>query len=127
MAMGRGSRNAALLLSILLIACSPLNSLATTHVVGDSQGWGFSLSYANWANGKSFAPGDTLEFNYQAGLHNVVPVNAAGYRSCKASGSASKAATTGDDKFTLKKGANYFICSIPGHCEAGMKIQVIAN
>ncbi|RWV99177.1 hypothetical protein GW17_00037928, partial [Ensete ventricosum] len=62
-----------------------------------------------------------------AGLHNVVSVNAAGYRSCKASGSASKAATTGNDKVTLKKGANYFICSIPGHCEAGMKIQVIAN
>ncbi|RWV91153.1 hypothetical protein GW17_00046581 [Ensete ventricosum] len=60
MAMGRGSRNGALLLSILLIACSPLNSLAATHVVGDSQGWGFSMSYAKWADGKSFAPGDTL-------------------------------------------------------------------
>ncbi|WOL19301.1 basic blue protein-like [Canna indica] len=126
MAMGRGSCNAAQLLSLFLIVCLPLHSLAATHIVGDSQGWGF-MSYTNWVNGKSFAAGDTLVFNYQAGLHNVVPVNAAGYRSCKASGSASTAATSGNDKFTLKKGTNYFICSLPGHCGAGMKIQAIAN
>lgn len=63
-------------------------------------------------------------FNYQAGQHNVVPVSVAGYRSCKASGTA---AATGNDKFSLKKGYNYFICSLPGHCEAGMKLQVVAN
>lgn len=63
-------------------------------------------------------------FNYQTGVHNVAPVSAAGYRSCKATGVAS---STGKDNFTLKKGANYFICSIPGHCSSGMKIQVTAH
>ncbi|KAG6517019.1 basic blue protein-like [Zingiber officinale] len=124
MAMGRGSCYAALLLSLLLLLCSPRHSFAATHDVGESQGWGFSLSYDNWARSKSFAAGDTLVFKYQAGQHNVVPVSVADYRSCKASG---KAAATGNDKFSLKKGYNYFICSLPGHCEAGMKLQVVAN
>lgn len=67
-------------------------------------------------------------FNYASGQHNVVPVNGAGYQSCKATADdASQAATTGNDKFKLKRGANYFICSLPGHCEAGMKILVNAN
>ncbi|OAY80239.1 Chemocyanin [Ananas comosus] len=128
MAMGRGSVNLVLLSFLFIMICAPRRTLADTHVVGGSQGWGFSVSYDNWAGGKSFATGDTLVFKYQAGLHNVVPVDAAGYRSCKASSSeASRAATTGDDKFTLKKGSNYFICSIPGHCAAGMKIQVLAQ
>lgn len=65
-------------------------------------------------------------FNYQAGAHNVVPVSAAGYKTCRVS-DTSKAATTGNDKFALKKGANYFICSLPGHCAAGMRLQVIAD
>ncbi|KAJ8650689.1 hypothetical protein MRB53_003712 [Persea americana] len=74
------------------------------------------------------AAGDTLVFKYPPGQHNVVPVNGAGYSSCKASAiSASKAVSTGNDKFKLKMGANYFICSLPGHCHAGMKLQVNAN
>ncbi|WOK98035.1 basic blue protein [Canna indica] len=124
MAMRRGSLSAAMLVALLLAVSSPVHSDASTHVVGDSQGWGFSVSYADWAKSRSFAAGDTMVFNYQQGVHNVAPVSAAGYRSCKASVSA---ATTGNDKFTLKRGANYFICSIPSHCAAGMKIQVIAN
>ncbi|XP_010905831.1 basic blue protein [Elaeis guineensis] len=126
MAMGRGSCTTAVFLALLLIMCAPFHTLAATHVVGDSQGWGFSLSYADWANENTFAAGDTLVFNYQPGAHNVVPVSAAGYKTCKAS-DTSKAATTGNDKFTLKKGANYFICSLPGHCAAGMKLQVVAD
>ena len=67
-------------------------------------------------------------FKYPPGQHNVVPVNGAGYSSCKASAiSASKAVSTGNDKFKLKMGANYFICSLPGHCHAGMKLLVNAN
>ncbi|XP_020276555.1 basic blue protein-like isoform X1 [Asparagus officinalis] len=122
MDQGRGScMTEVAVLAILVIVCSPSCSFAATYIVGDSQGWGFSASYKDWANGKPFTAGDTLVFNYQSGVHNVVPVTASEYGSCKATG---KASTSGNDKFTLKKGANYFLCSIPGHCSSGMKIEV---
>lgn len=163
MTMGRGSCTKVTLIVMLVIIWSPIESYAASHVVGDNQGWGFSVSYSDWAKGKSFASGDTLGlfsyvlillaycikvlglffsifffltrllclsvlavFNYQPGLHNVVLVTAAGYKNCKAPGAA-EAATSGNDNLTLKKGANYFICSIPGHCSAGMKLQVVAE
>ncbi|XP_078148421.1 basic blue protein-like [Carex rostrata] len=125
MAMGRDSSSTIVALAMLLLVCF-YRADAETHAVGGSQGWGFSVSYDSWTNGKAFTASDTLVFNYQQGLHNVVPVSATGYRSCRAS-SNSKAGTTGDDKFTLRKGPNYFICSIPGHCTAGMKILVVGN
>ncbi|KAF3335856.1 basic blue protein-like protein [Carex littledalei] len=123
--MGIGSSSKIVALAMLLLVCL-YHADAETHAVGGSQGWGFSVSYDSWTNGKAFTAGDTLVFNYQQGLHNVVPVSAAGHRSCRAS-SNSKVGTTGGDKFTLRKGPNYFICSIPGHCTAGMKILVVAN
>ena len=33
---------------------------ATTFTVGESQGWTTGANYDSWANGKSFAVGDTL-------------------------------------------------------------------
>jgi hypothetical protein len=64
-------------------------------------------------------------FRYNAKAHNVVPVSAAGYKSCSAPKGV-RALTTGNDRVTLKRGTNYFICSFPGHCQAGMKIAVTA-
>jgi len=67
-------------------------------------------------------------FNYQAGVHNAVAVSASEYRSCIVRSAADAAATTsGTARFNLKKGANYFICGVPGHCAAGMKLRVVAN
>lgn len=64
MAMGRGGGSSstimAVFLALLLIMCVPFHALAATHVVGDSQGWGFSLSYTDWANKQTFEAGDTL-------------------------------------------------------------------
>jgi hypothetical protein len=58
--MGRGMCSAVLVaLGFSLLVCSALVS-AETHVVGDSKGWGFSVSYDSWSGGKTFAAGDTL-------------------------------------------------------------------
>ncbi|KAJ3693154.1 hypothetical protein LUZ60_012249 [Juncus effusus] len=120
-----GSKVVALVVLSLLLHSH--NTQAATHLVGDSQGgWGFSVSYDSWTTSKTFTAGDTLIFNYQQGLHNVVPVSASGYRNCRAS-DVSKAGTSGNDKYTLKRGSNYFICSFAGHCSAGMKILVVAK
>jgi hypothetical protein len=63
-------------------------------------------------------------FNYAKGLHTVVEVSAAEYMACTATkplGSDSSGATT----MQLKTpGSHYFICGIPGHCSAGMKLSV---
>jgi hypothetical protein len=47
-------------LGLVMFLCSSTAVLAETHVVGDSKGWGFSVSYDSWATGKAFAAGDTL-------------------------------------------------------------------
>lgn len=63
-------------------------------------------------------------FNYAKGLHTVVEVSAAEYMACTAAnplGSDSSGATT----VPLKTpGTHYFVCSITGHCGAGMKLAV---
>ena len=64
-------------------------------------------------------------FKYNPKAHNVVPVSAAGYNSCS-SPRGVRVLTTGNDRVTLKRGVNYFICSFPGHCQAGMKVAVTA-
>ncbi|XP_015697646.1 basic blue protein-like [Oryza brachyantha] len=128
--MGRGGCCASSLLAVWLVVvvCSTTAAAAESHVVGDTKGWGFSVAYDGWASGKIFAAGDTLVFNYQPGVHNVVAVSAAEYRSWKVRDSADAAATAaGSARLDLKKGANYFICGLPGHCAAGMKLRVVAN
>jgi Plastocyanin-like domain len=64
-------------------------------------------------------------FKYNPSVHNVVAVNGAGYKGCKASG-GTKVYKTGNDRITLARGRNFFICSIAGHCQSGMKIAVTA-
>ncbi|KAF8694582.1 hypothetical protein HU200_038111 [Digitaria exilis] len=127
--MGRGKCSAILVsLGFTLLVCSASVVAAETHVVGDSKGWGFSMSYDSWSSGKTFAAGDTLVFNYQGGVHNVVAVSESEYRSCKVRSASDMVATSCcTAKFELKKGVNYFICGVPGHCAAGMKIRVVAN
>lgn len=67
-----------------------------------------------------------LVFNYQKGAHNVVVVNKAGYDGCSTTPRNAKVYTSGKDRITLVKGLNNFICTLPGHCAAGMKIQISA-
>ncbi|KAJ0049026.1 hypothetical protein Pint_15691 [Pistacia integerrima] len=81
---------------------------AATHVVGGPGGWTFNVN--KWPKGKTFKAGDIL----------------GGYRNCKTSRGA-KAFKTGKDRIKLARGPNYFICSIQGHCQSGMKIAITAN
>lgn len=65
-------------------------------------------------------------FNYSPAAHNVVVVDKQGYAACKAPEGA-KEFRSGNDKITLVKGENYFICTFPGHCESKMKVAVNAE
>ncbi|XP_073127992.1 basic blue protein-like [Henckelia pumila] len=118
--MGEGRRSALLILAVVVMV---LTAEATTYTVGDSGGWSYFVS--GWPQGKHFVAGDSLVFNYNPSFHNVVKVSGGGYNGCTTP-SGSKVYQSGKDRITLAKGENYFICSIPGHCEAMMKIAVNA-
>ncbi|CAN6281699.1 unnamed protein product [Urochloa humidicola] len=127
-AQGRGSaaRGSGAAVVALVLLCVLLHSElaeSAVYTVGDSGGWSFNS--VNWPRGKRFRAGDVLVFKYSPKAHNVVPVSAAGYSSCSAPRGV-RALTSGNDRVTLKRGVNYFICSFPGHCQAGMKVAVTA-
>jgi hypothetical protein len=65
-------------------------------------------------------------FKYDSTAHDVVAVSAAGYRACAKPASGARVYKSGADRVTLARGTNYFICSVPGHCQSGMKIAVTA-
>lgn len=123
MASSWGSR-LPLAVVLLLVACSSSTAAATSYTVGDGSGWTTGVDYTYWAASKNFKVGDNLVFNYAKGLHTVVEVSAAEYMACTAAnplGSDSSGATT----VALRTpGTHYFVCSITGHCGAGMKLAV---
>ncbi|ONH92944.1 hypothetical protein PRUPE_8G203900 [Prunus persica] len=96
----------------------------TTFTVGGNSGWTFNVE--NWTDGKKFKAGDILVFNYDPSSHDVAVVDANEFTSCSAS-SNSKTFSTGKDRVKLSKGLNYFICTVPGHCNGGVKISVNAS
>ncbi|KAG1330539.1 chemocyanin [Cocos nucifera] len=122
MAQGRGSAVALGLALLCLLIHSEIAESAT-YTVGDSQGWTFNV--VNWPRGKRFRAGDVLVFKYSPSAHNVVAVSAAAYNRCL-SPRGSRVFRSGNDRITLARGTNYFICSFAGHCQAGMKIAVTA-
>ncbi|KAG2716813.1 hypothetical protein I3843_03G146100 [Carya illinoinensis] len=126
--MSHQGRCTAVLLAItLLITLNSLSSVSarpTIHTVGDDSGWTFNVE--RWTGGKRFQAGDILAFNYDPSFHNVAIVGVHGYTSCTAS-SNSGTSTSGNDRMILLRGWNYFICSIPGHCQEGMRIAVYAS
>ncbi|XP_058189499.1 basic blue protein-like [Rhododendron vialii] len=98
---------------------------AASFVVGDAKGWVFNVN--DWPNGKSFKACDTLVFNYNPKIHNVVVVKeSSNFNNCKVPAGAT-VFTSGKDKVGLVRGQNLFICGTPRHCQSGfMKINVTA-
>lgn len=98
---------------------------AATYNVGEPGGsWDLRTNYGTWVSSKRFHPGDQIVFKYSPQAHDVVEVNKADYDSCSI---ASPVAThnSGNDAIALASpGTRYFICGFPGHCAAGMKIQI---
>uniref|UniRef100_A0ACD5ZJI7 Uncharacterized protein n=1 Tax=Avena sativa TaxID=4498 RepID=A0ACD5ZJI7_AVESA len=129
MALGRGSASngavvlgaAVLLVAFLLVSGGPALTEAAKYTVGDYGGWKFNV--AGWAKGKTFRAGDVLEFKYNGAVHDVAAVDATAYRSCVLP-KGKKTLRSGHDKVKLVKGTHYFICTVPGHCQANMKIAV---
>ncbi|XVE73131.1 hypothetical protein DITRI_Ditri11bG0092900 [Diplodiscus trichospermus] len=104
-------------------------SLGAVHKVGDSKGWTSlgNIDYSKWASTKSFHVGDSLLFEYNSQFHNVKQVPHNDFQSCNAT-SAIASYTSGSDSVPLKRpGHFYFLCGVPGHCQAGQKVDVLVT
>ncbi|CAO2189869.1 unnamed protein product [Urochloa humidicola] len=116
--------------ALLIVAMAVAALLGAAHgasyTVGAPAGsWDLRTNYTRWASGVVFRAGDQLVFKYSRAAHNVLEVSRADYDSCSAS-SALNTFTTGDDTVPLTAGGvtRFFICGVPGHCDAGMKLAV---
>ncbi|KAL0434239.1 UNVERIFIED_CONTAM: Mavicyanin [Sesamum latifolium] len=69
-----------------------------------------------------YTPFSVFEYNPQ--FHNVMQVTHAEYKACNAS-SPITTHTTGNDSITINThGHHFFVCGVPGHCQAGQKVDI---
>ncbi|KAL8151831.1 hypothetical protein V2J09_021639 [Rumex salicifolius] len=120
---GRGNARwvSVVLVLLLVLMVQSETCSAAIYTVGDRRGWTFRI--ARWPKNKHFKAGDVIVFNYDAGFHNVMAVNKRGYKKCIIP-QGSRMFKSGKDRIRLRRGNHYFICSYPGHCQAGMKIAI---
>ncbi|CAK9151072.1 unnamed protein product [Ilex paraguariensis] len=100
--------------------------MGEVYRVGDSTGWTNigHVDYKTWSANKNFHVGDSILFQYNNQFHNVVRVTHKNFNACNATTPYANF-TTGNDLFTIKKtGHFYFICSLPGHCQEGQKVDI---
>ncbi|XP_051128042.1 mavicyanin-like [Andrographis paniculata] len=96
------------------------------YKVGDTAGWTTigNIDYKQWAKTKTFRLGDIIVFEYNPEFHNVMQVTHAQFRSCNAS-SPIATHTTGNDSITITtRRHHFFLCGVPGHCQAGQKLDI---
>ncbi|XVF72405.1 hypothetical protein PTKIN_Ptkin12aG0118900 [Pterospermum kingtungense] len=104
-------------------------SLGAVHKVGDSTGWTSlgNIDYTKWASTNTFHVGDSLLFEYNKQFHNVMQVSHNDFQTCNGT-SAIASYTSGSDTISLKRpGHFYFLCGVPGHCQAGQKVDVLVT
>ncbi|XP_024200450.1 cucumber peeling cupredoxin [Rosa chinensis] len=113
-------------MAVLSYGCAP-SGVAYSVGVGDPVCWSIPPRpdyYANWSNSHFFKIGDTLVFNFQGGLSNVVQVTKQDYESCTAY-KPFKIFNNGPANFTLlEKGVLYFITDVSNYCSLGQKISI---
>ncbi|CAK8559911.1 unnamed protein product [Lathyrus sativus] len=115
--------NTSMIASFLVLLLAFPCVFATDYTVGDANQWTQQVDYTKWTAGKTFKVGDNLVFKYGA-THQVNEVDESDYKSCSSSNTIKNYAD-GDSKVPLTKaGKIYFICPTPGHCNAGMKLEV---
>ncbi|XP_016433744.2 mavicyanin-like [Nicotiana tabacum] len=100
------------------------STMAEVYEVGDSAGWDFNVDYNHWVSSKKFKLGDSLVFNYNPRLHNVMQVDSNDYKACTDNHPIG-IYNTGSDSLTLETPGDYFfLCGFPGHCASGLKFHI---
>ncbi|CAO2200003.1 unnamed protein product [Urochloa humidicola] len=121
------------LLAVIAVAAAAVLAITpaygATYTVGEPGGsWDLETNLSAWASSINFLAGDELVFNYNAAAHDVIEVDRDGYDSCSAASPVSAALRTGNDVVQLGGVSltRYFIYGVPGHCAAGMKLEIRA-
>ncbi|MCD7455640.1 hypothetical protein HAX54_028964 [Datura stramonium] len=113
-------------LLFLILASFMQLCFGAVYKVGDSAGWTTigNVDYKQWAANKTFLVGDVIVFQYNPQFHNVMQVTHVEYQSCSASAPI-ETHTTGKDSITITAhGHHFFLCGVPGHCQAGQKVDI---
>ncbi|KAJ9696198.1 hypothetical protein PVL29_008443 [Vitis rotundifolia] len=110
---------------LMAMALCEVSIAATVYHVGDSTGWTIGkVNYTLWSQTKDFVVGDTIIFEYNKQYHNVLQVTHDNFKSCNTTAPIATLAT-GNDSITISNyGHYYYFCGIPGHCEAGQKVDI---
>ncbi|XP_037440952.1 uclacyanin 1-like [Triticum dicoccoides] len=99
--------------------------LSASLTVGVPAGsWDLQTNYTMWALRTRFTIGDEFQFQYSTTVHNVVEVRKVGYDAYNSSSPIAMFLTSNDVVPLAAIGMRYFICGVPGHRVAGMKVQV---
>ncbi|XP_047050793.1 mavicyanin-like [Lolium rigidum] len=100
-------------------------ALGASYTVGAPRGsWDTQTNYVQWTSNLKFRAGDQMLFRYSRAAHNVVEVSKADYDACSASSPIASFQTGNDIVPLTAAGSRYFICGVPGHCDAGMKVRI---
>nr|1JER_A Chain A, Cucumber Stellacyanin [Cucumis sativus] len=102
---------------------------STVHIVGDNTGWSVPSSpnfYSQWAAGKTFRVGDSLQFNFPANAHNVHEMETKqSFDACNFVNSDNDVERTSPVIERLDElGMHYFVCTVGTHCSNGQKLSI---
>lgn len=114
-------------LFIVALSLIGLVRASSIYLVGDSNGWkpmGVDY-YKTWSSSKTFYVGDSLIFQYNKDLHNVMEVRFQDFVSCNPSSALATYHSEYEPVNLNRTGLYYFICGVPGHCESGQKLDVL--
>lgn len=125
---GRGMAVNVMLMVAIVLSLWVNQSSAALYNVGDRTSWTLpSIDYNQWARTKHIRVNDVLRFTYSSEIHNVLLVSKADYDQCGSRRPLAVYANGNTMVRLSKRGTYFFICGIPGHCAAGMKMQVTVS
>ncbi|KAA0061702.1 mavicyanin [Cucumis melo var. makuwa] len=111
---------------LMTMTMMPEMAVGAVYKVGDAAGWTIigGVDYKQWAATKTFQLGDVIVFEYNPKFHNVMRVSHEMYKSCNVSRPI-ETHTSGNDSITIQtRGHHFFLCGVPGHCQAGQKVDI---
>ncbi|XP_071691711.1 mavicyanin-like isoform X1 [Rutidosis leptorrhynchoides] len=126
MIMEKKMVGALLLMTIVVCGSMVETAIGAVHRVGESAGWTTigNVNYKQWAATKTFKLGDTIVFTYNKQFHNVMQVTHADYRSCNISAPIATYSTGNDSVIITTYGHHFYLCAVPGHCQAGQRVDI---
>ncbi|KAK7856780.1 uclacyanin 1 [Quercus suber] len=119
--MAAFAKSAMVLLSVMTLIEV---SFAVVYTVGESQGWTTHVDYKSWAANKTFHVGDIINFQYNAKDNDVIEVSREDFHACNLR-SPLAFFSTGRDMIKMSYPRHYYyVCTSPGHCLDGQKVDI---